>query len=344
MVKVVEQLAEITGFKDRDVMDVTLVVALRDMLLPLSITIFRAVGTGDDLRWMTRARLAHNEAVPTADPLSAPIDSLPKLAEFPDRQACLQRHEVRESSGEGGFTCYFPMMSEHDGDGVLEVVSQTALRPSDQRTVSAIIKVYHNFQGLLDYSERDSLTGLLNRKTFDSSFLKMLGGQGGMGSMASTGDRRHDGLPAYWLGVIDIDHFKRVNDNFGHLIGDEVLLLLSRLMRTSFRFHDRLYRFGGEEFVVLLRSETADDALLAFERLRQTCDNFQFPQVGRVTLSVGMTAVRPGDSPTSAFDRADKAVYHAKHNGRNQVHCFERLVADGHLVDEGQKSSDVELF
>jgi diguanylate cyclase (GGDEF)-like protein len=344
MVKVVEQLAEITGFKDRDVMDVTLVIALRDMLLPLSITIFRAVGPVDDLRWMTRARLAHDDPVPTADPLSAPIDSLPKLAQFPARQACLQRHEVRESASESEFTCHFPMMSEHDGDGVLEVVSQTRLRPSDQRTVSAIIKVYHNFQGLLDYSERDSLTGLLNRKTFDSSFLKMLGGTGGMGSMASAGDRRQDGLPAYWLGVIDIDHFKRVNDNFGHLIGDEVLLLLSRLMRTSFRFHDRLYRFGGEEFVVLLRSETADDAMLAFERLRQTCANFQFPQVGQVTLSVGVTAVRQGDSPTSAFDRADKAVYHAKHHGRNQVHCFERLVADGHLADEGQKSSDVELF
>ncbi len=67
-------------------------------------------------------------------------------------------------------------------------------------------------------------------------------------------NRRHEQAQgSYWLTMIDIDHFKRVNDNYGHLIGDEVLLLLARLMRATFRFHDQLYRFGGEEFVVLLR-------------------------------------------------------------------------------------------
>ncbi len=344
MVKVVEQLAEITGYKDRDVMDVTLVVALRDMLQPLSVSIYRAVGTPGDERWMTRARLSYGDAVPSADSLSTPIESLPPLDQVSARHACLQRHELRESASRSEFTCHFPLISEHDGDGVLEVVTRTRLTPSEQRTVSAIVKVYHNFQGLLDYSERDSLTGLLNRKTFDTSFLKLLGGDSGIASMSSAGDRRQENRATYWLGVIDIDFFKRVNDNFGHLIGDEVLLLLSRLMRTSFRFHDRLYRFGGEEFVVLLRSDAAADAHLAFDRLRVNCRKFAFPQVGQVTLSIGFTCVRATDGPTSAFDRADKAVYHAKHNGRDQVHCFEQLVADGHLKEEDTKSSDVELF
>jgi diguanylate cyclase (GGDEF)-like protein len=345
MGNVAEQLAELTGYKDRDVMDVTMVVAMRDMLAPLSVSIYRAVGSPEDRRWMTRARLKADDAVASADPLSTPLSELPTLDQFPARLACLQKHEVRESgSDEGDSTCYFPLLSEHDGDGVLEIVSQSRLTLAEQRTVSAIVKVYHNFQGLLDYSERDTLTGLLNRKTFDGSFLKLLAGEGALASTAIEGDRRHETAPAHWLGVIDIDHFKRVNDNFGHLIGDEVLLLLSRLMRASFRYHDRLYRFGGEEFVVLLRADGVTHAAAAFERLRQQCQQYAFPQVGQVTLSIGFTAIRPGDTPAGAFDRADKAVYHAKHNGRNQVHGFEQLVTDGHLQEEGDKESDVELF
>ncbi len=127
----------------------------------------------------------------------------------------------------------------------------------------SILRIYRNFQGLLDYSERDTLTGLLNRKTFDESFLKAMAEPCAAAGAGVAGERP-PGTAArarsYWLGVIDIDHFKRVNDNHGHLIGDEVLLLLARLMRSSFRFHDRLYRFGGEEFVVLMRCADATAA------------------------------------------------------------------------------------
>jgi diguanylate cyclase (GGDEF)-like protein len=144
--------------------------------------------------------------------------------------------------------------------------------------------------------------------------------------------------------VLDIDHFKRVNDTFGHLIGDEVLLLLSRLMRTSFRFHDHLYRFGGEEFVVLMRCESEHDAAQAFERLRANVERYTFPQVGRITISVGFTGLRPGDTPQLAFARADKAVYHAKQNGRNRVASHTLLVQQGHLTDEVADNSDAELF
>jgi len=343
MGRVVDQLAELTGYKDRDVMDVTLVVALRDMLTPLSVSIYRAVGAPGEQRWLSRAHLGYGERVPTADSLGAELSSLPPLDQYPSRLACLQRRELRESASRSEFTCHFPLVSEHDGDGVLEVVTRTRLSPAEQRTVSGMLRVYHNFQSLLDYSERDTLTGLLNRKTFDDSFLKLIGGLP-MASVATVGDRRHDANPAYWLGVIDIDHFKRVNDNFGHLIGDEVLLLLSRLMRTCFRFHDRLYRFGGEEFVALIRCESEEDAHQAFERLRQACEQYSFPQVGRVTMSVGFSQVRPLDSPAGAFERADKAVYYAKHHGRNQVHSFEKLVSQGELAVEAASSGDVDLF
>ena len=227
----------------------------------------------------------------------------------------------------------------------MEVESEAPLDERDQRLVMSILRIYRNFQGLLDYSERDTLTGLLNRKTFDESFLKMVAQPAPAVAGAAGGGRRRQSvqLSRNWLGVIDIDHFKRVNDSYGHLIGDEVLLLMSRLMRSSFRFDDRLYRFGGEEFVVLMRCADGDAAALAFERLRHNVERHLFPQVGHITVSIGFTELKAGDTPNGAFERADKAVYFAKGNGRNQLHHHADLVAAGHLADDA-KIGDVELF
>ena len=96
--------------------------------------------------------------------------------------------------------------------------------------------------------------------------------------METTVERRANTKTGYWLGVVDIDHFKRVNDGFGHLIGDEVLVLVARIMRQSFRHYDRLYRFGGEEFVVLLRGGDEEDAKAAFERFRTNVESYLFPR------------------------------------------------------------------
>ena len=147
----------------------------------------------------------------------------------------------------------------------------------------------------------------------------------------------------WWLGMIDIDHFKAVNDGYGHLIGDEVLLLLSRLMRSSFRFGDRLYRFGGEEFFVLVRCDSEADARRAFERLRQNTLAYTFPQVGQITVSVGFAELKQGDTPSAAIERADRAVYYAKTHGRNQVQSHAELAARG-AVAATDKVGDVELF
>jgi diguanylate cyclase (GGDEF)-like protein len=223
------------------------------------------------------------------------------------------------------------------------------------RLACSILRIFRNFQALLDYSERDTLTGLLNRKTFDESFLRLVGGAPAppappsLSATSPHGDSRRIALHARghgsaWLGVIDIDHFKRVNDGHGHLIGDEVLLLLSRLMRSTFRFLDHLFRFGGEEFVVLMRCGSEADAASAFERLRTNVSDYAFPRVGRITVSVGFTSLRPEDTPSAAFERADKAVYWAKQNGRDQVAHHADLVARGLLAEASPDNSDAELF
>lgn len=347
MSRVVEHLAELTGFRDRDVLDVSLVVALRDLLHPTSVAIYRNVGDASGQQhWLTRARLGPGDATATADPLWSELSSLPLLASHPDRHACLLRQETITvpAAGDRPAMVYFPLGSDRNAFGVVEVASQRALSAAERKLVSSVLRIYRNFQGLLDYSERDTLTGLLNRKTFDESFLRIAVQEAPAPAAKSDAELRQTPVSsASWLGVIDIDHFKRVNDSYGHLIGDEVLLLLSRLMRSSFRFHDHLYRFGGEEFVVLMRCGNAADALLALERLRGNVQAYAFPRVGTLTVSVGFTELRPGDTPSMAFERADKAVYYAKQNGRNQVFHHAALVAAGKL-DDSSRDSDVELF
>jgi len=352
MSRVVDHLADLTGFRDRDVLDVTLVGALKDLLRPQAVAIYRCVGEESQQRWLTRARLGPGDTTATADSLWAEPMSLPLLADHPDRLACLRRQEsmtVGAGPAVAGLnascTSYFPLTSDRDPIGVLEVQSAQPLSAEHSRMVCSILRIYRNFQGLLDYSERDTLTGLLNRKTFDESFLRVAVQPSPLAAaLQQTEARRHVPSGSSWLGLIDIDHFKRVNDNHGHLIGDEVLLLLSRLMRTSFRFHDHLYRFGGEEFVVLMRCGNPQDAAHAFVRLRSNVERYAFPQVGRITVSVGFTELRLGDTPNAAFARADKAVYFVKQNGRNQVAHHADLVAAGKLADEVLDNSDVELF
>ena len=340
MPPVAEHLAELTGFRDRDVLDTTLVGVLRDLLQPIAVTVCHCVGEGKQQRWLVRARLAEGDVAASADSMWAELDELPKLDAFPARLECLRKHEPIEVPGATHITC-FPLLTDLDAIGVLEIETRTDLDAEQLRTVSSMLRVYRNVQGLLDYSERDMLTGLLNRKTFDDAFYKActVTGQGHAMSEA----RRERRCTQAYMGIIDIDHFKQVNDRHGHLIGDEVLLLLSRLMRASFRFHDRLYRFGGEEFVVLLRCAGQRHATRAFERLRAATEAYAFPQVGRITVSIGFTEVRPGDSSNMAFERADRAVYWAKSHGRNQVAEHAALVARGELL-EGQKTGDVELF
>jgi diguanylate cyclase (GGDEF)-like protein len=347
MSTVVDHLAELTGYRDRDVLDVTLVAALRDLLKPHGVAIYRCVGDSAQQRWFTRARQHAEDLTPTADPLWSELESLPALDDFPLRAACLRSGQPSRRAGQGGASTLsvFPVRSEIEVVGVLELDTAEALTPEQMALVLGILKVYRNFQGLLDYSERDTLTGLLNRKTFDDTFLRSAAalqaarpGDDGLQS-----ERREGHASQVWLAVLDIDHFKRVNDDFGHLIGDEVLLLVSRLMRSCLRTHDQIYRFGGEEFVILLRTRGDASVNAALERLRSTVHGYDFPQIGRITVSVGYCDVRQGDTPTNAFERADKCVYHAKQNGRNRVVSHAELVAKG-VVADCDRVSNIELF
>ena len=159
----------------------------------------------------------------------------------------------------------------------------------------------------------DVLTGLGNRLALDGA-LKLA---------KSRMERHHD---AYGLLMLDLDRFKAINDERGHLAGDQVLRAAAHAMRRVLRPGDTAFRYGGEEFVVLLRLARAGDALAAGDRIRKAVEELQIPNTsnvpfGHLTISVGVTTVASSDEPTDDdvwLARADSALYRAKENGRNR--------------------------
>lgn len=123
--------------------------------------------------------------------------------------------------------------------------------------------------------------------------------------------------------VFDIDKFKGINDNFGHQAGDRALKAIAQQAAASLRQNDVLFRYAGDEFVIVLESTTLPDALAVAERVRLAAENIRFTYKGsqelRITVSLGVAQSRSGDTPESLFERADKALYVAKGQGRNRV-------------------------
>ena len=350
----ITHLAVLTAQRDRELLDVSLAQGVLDLLSVTCVGVYRLIGCEDEPRHWLCAGLARQGALTVSDPAWVALDTLPLLEAYPLRQSAvasrlLQHGELDAGSADAAmrFVTVLPLQVEVGQPGVLEICSAQPLTPDALRPIQTLLKVFGNFQNLLETSQRDALTGLLNRQTFDAAFFKASMPVAADSLLLDQGERRVSAATAatgYWIGVVDIDHFKLVNDGFGHLIGDEVLVLLARIMRQSFRHYDRLYRFGGEEFVVLLRGGDAADAQRAFDRFRVNVEQYPFPQIKTVTVSVGSTEVQHKDTPSVAFSRADRGVYVAKAQGRNRVLFFESLLSTGVLKTEDAHIGDVELF
>ncbi|MBI1395229.1 MAG: diguanylate cyclase [Betaproteobacteria bacterium] len=350
MSRLISFVADMTGKRDRDLLEATVADVLFRMLRARRVSMWRVLDHHRGARVRLMAGLSRGQPVAMSDP-TVDAEDLPLLADHDGFEACfVSNAPLQLDPEEPGLTRYlFPVSSERDLVGILEVEVQGTMLDTHVELVDGLTRIYRNHLSLLEYSEHDTLTALLNRKTFDDVFLRRVRRQpiaDARGRQVELVGRRRDRRPDEhpWLAVIDIDHFKRINDCHGHLFGDEVLLLIARMMRTTFRSQDVLFRFGGEEFVVLLGPSTAAGAETVMERFREQVETFSFPQVEQVTVSIGLTRTEQSDSPSAAFDRADDALYFAKQNGRNQVRTYETLLELGLVKPKEIASGSVELF
>jgi diguanylate cyclase (GGDEF)-like protein len=358
MATLIEHLVKLTDHRDRDLLELTLSKALIDLLPLQRVVVARVVSEEGIRRWLEIASLDARGGGKVVDPLRVDFQSLPLLEDFRQRLQCLQSRELVEFAwaGQEGpriTTLTLFADSRNDEEAVVEIHSDFALADSHLRTINVVLHVFRNMYNLLAYSDRDALTGLLNRKSLDDTFYSAVleeleqgarpGSREQHAAPAPGQERRHRVPPNYWLGTASVDRFGAMNDRSGHLIAEEVLLLMARILNNTFRTYDRLYRFGSDQFAVLMHCPDEALVLAAFERFRANVEKFNFPQVGAVTVSAAFTRISADDSPSTALERAERAVDYAQQHGYNKVFSHRELVRQG-VFGDTPKVGAVDLF
>ncbi len=171
-----------------------------------------------------------------------------------------------------------------------------------------------SYRDALQTAATDSLTGLGNRTALESAMSREI----------STAQRYQQPFSIF---VADIDHFKSINDRFGHSVGDAVLKAVAHALAETSRTSDAVFRYGGEEFVLLLTKTNSAGAAIIAERMCEYIANLDLDYLSdnktnfklRTSISIGLATLAPGDDKSSLFKRADKALYEAKKAGRNRV-------------------------
>lgn len=328
---VLENIISLTSERDSNAIEIALAQTLFKLAAPESMTLYRASSI-DNIKYANTliGKQQDNEDIPA--------DILDALKE------CLETSKITYTQRDEKKLTLFPLLSAKNQP--IAVILIEALQDSQDHALTLmILKIYHNFVALMNENERDTLTGLLNRKTFDLKINNIISGNHPITSLDNEDilNRRSNKSVHSYLAIFDIDHFKRVNDTFGHLMGDEVLLLFSRVLEKSFRDQDLLFRFGGEEFIGVFQCPSDEKMDAVLNRFRENIEMHSFPQVGKVTVSAGFTKIDAYDISSNIIGRADAALYHAKKNGRNQVCQHEQLIRIGALA-HNENSGEIELF
>ena len=216
----------------------------------------------------------------------------------------------------------FPLLTEGEITGcivarsMIEKLSKRDIDYLEQltRQAAATINRANTYSTILQYATLDALTNLNNRRQFEIR----------LGQEISIAKRQNNSLCAM---MIDIDFFKKINDTYGHPVGDEVLRKVAGVIKEQLRESDIPSRYGGEEFAVLLPFTHIDEAQIVGERLRKAVENTNIiinnedysEKNIKVTISMGLAEYDNNETGEALFERADKALYEAKINGRNQV-------------------------
>jgi diguanylate cyclase len=223
-------------------------------------------------------------------------DAAGRLAMASDRDSILRIVEALEQS----------TRAMQENNRALE----TRLRASKEE----ISTLHVNLEAIRAESFTDQLTSLSNRKYFDRSMEEAVAKAKGNGESLS-------------LAMLDIDHFKKFNDNYGHLTGDQVLRLVASTLKLNIKGKDVAARYGGEEFAIILPSTALRQALTVADQIRRAVMARELKKkstgefLGRITISIGVATLAPDDDIQSLIGRADACLYAAKRNGRNRVIC-----------------------
>lgn len=341
------KLGKMTSIRDTDVLEQSLLRTLGPLLGVLDTSLYRT----DDRGVLSRVINYHRSRVVEGDGVSRMVERVEEVAHLADvpKEVITLTDNVRllnkpcTRKREHELIVAYPLMANNDVCGYFIFTRDREVSASEDSMIRGVLEVYSNYYALLDVSQRDRLTGLLNRQALEGSFDRIWHALNRTDSYSEKASgRRQSPSDKYWLAVIDIDHFKPINDNFGHMVGDEILLLVARLMSNTFRTSDLLYRYGGEEFVAIISAENSEIAKNVFERIRLAIEAHVFPRIEKLTVSIGFSQAQPDILPVEVLSRADRSLYRAKQDGRNRVYGYQELIDTG--VFAAPDYAEVEFF
>lgn len=323
--KVLESVIEITEQKNSLALSYSILATLSELLPLSSATLFHHLG---------RATVMVARLNISKDPMGA------KQYQWQYDQVCAENdyhHAQTEMAfrlqNNGQYECSCPIPVEEHFSAELSLLLNEPPEPY-RMLIDGFAKIYRNYTVILHESERDKLTGLLNRRTLEDRLRNTF-------AINPSAEENHQ----LWIAMLDLDHFKAINDHFGHMIGDEILLMFAQQMQHYFGPSSQLFRFGGEEFVIVFSSGDEQAINRTLDGFRYHIRQHTFPRIGELSFSAGFCSLRPGDYLPTILDHADKALYYAKEHGRDQVHCYENLCDEGKIANAQRSASDdVELF
>eukprot|EP01030_Chromulinospumella_sphaerica_P001327 gene1327-1300_t len=298
MKPILQNLVEMTGHRDHLRLEVSVLSTLQKLSSIIEVRALELFTEGGvphvrPRTWVDNGQLVSTDSEAAADPRREPLDHYPALRDCVDNRG----ERALASPRRGRHVLWLPVWMHDKVSTCLEITQSRPFSAHKLDVLMGVFQVYQNYQSLLDYSERDALTGLFNRKTFDEQFSRYT-----MSGLASR----------------------------------------SGAVTESFAAEETAVASDNEPFVVLLRSTTLSTAHKVFNRFRLAVQEYHFPQVGQVTVSLGFVSTTRG-SPVEILGQADQALYYAKEHGRNQVCFYDDLVASGHLATK-VANDDVELF
>lgn len=322
-----EAVALLTAMRDSQALNGALLKVVRE-LVPTACVDLMALCNPHNDREFHPGNIAEAVVRSVADPL-APEQTLAEHADF--GQCVTQQSVISTATGAGMTRTVFPIAGVRYLTSLL-AIEGPPLSAQVHADIQYLLRIYSNQRFLMNKGEFDALTGLLNRQAFDERMKQLMAARAHAPGEAG-------GIS---FAILDIDYFKKVNDQYGHLYGDEVLLLFAQLMSRSFRQCDLLFRYGGEEFAIIM-THRLPLALTVLERFRKSVEAYNFPQIGQKTVSIGVVEIGATDILSGVIDKADKALYHAKNGGRNRICSYESLHTEG-VVETPKPGGDVELF